>query len=66
MWWYTTKAALVAWGGGGGGGKHGGGGGNSAAQHACSSLCDEVGTTIYFTTLTNLCYNDRSFTDCEL
>ncbi|XP_063619650.1 zinc finger SWIM domain-containing protein 8 homolog [Cydia splendana] len=38
VWWYSTKAALVAW---GGGGKHGGSG-NSAAQHACSSLCDEV------------------------
>lgn len=42
VWWYSTKAALVAWGGGGGGGKHGGSGGNSSAQHACSSLCDEV------------------------
>ncbi|XP_037296469.1 zinc finger SWIM domain-containing protein 8 [Manduca sexta] len=41
IWWYSTKAALVAW-GGGSGGKHGGGAGNSAAQHACSSLCDEV------------------------
>ncbi|CAH4038302.1 zinc finger SWIM domain-containing protein 8 homolog isoform X1 [Pieris brassicae] len=41
VWWYSTKAALVAW-GGGTGGKHGGGGGNSTAQHACSSLCDEV------------------------
>ncbi|CAG4916207.1 unnamed protein product [Colias eurytheme] len=40
VWWYSTKAALVAW-GGGTGGKHGGSG-NSAAQHACSSLCDEV------------------------
>ncbi|XP_064071509.1 zinc finger SWIM domain-containing protein 8 homolog isoform X2 [Vanessa tameamea] len=38
VWWYSTKAALVAW---GGGGKHGAAG-NSAAQHACSSLCDEV------------------------
>ncbi|CAH2254504.1 jg25683 [Pararge aegeria aegeria] len=38
VWWYTTKAALVAW---GGGGKHGAAS-NSAAQHACSSLCDEV------------------------
>ncbi|VVC95734.1 unnamed protein product [Leptidea sinapis] len=37
----TEEAALVAW-GGGTGGKHGGNGGNSAAQHACSSLCDEV------------------------
>ncbi|KAJ0178720.1 hypothetical protein K1T71_005495 [Dendrolimus kikuchii] len=40
VWWWCTKAALVAW--GGGGGKHGGAAGNSAAQHACSSLCDEV------------------------
>ncbi|XP_048478833.1 zinc finger SWIM domain-containing protein 8 homolog isoform X3 [Plutella xylostella] len=39
VWWYSTKSALVAW-GGGGGGKHAGG--NCAAQHACSSLCDEV------------------------
>ncbi|CAG9559710.1 unnamed protein product [Danaus chrysippus] len=38
VWWYSTKASLVAW---GGGGKHGAAG-NSAAQHACSSLCDEV------------------------
>ncbi|XP_041971064.1 zinc finger SWIM domain-containing protein 8 homolog [Aricia agestis] len=40
VWWYSTKAALVAW-GGGGNGKHGAAG-SSAAQHACSSLCDEV------------------------
>lgn len=44
VWWYSTKAALVAWSGSGSaGGKHGAGG-NSAAQHACSSLCDEVTT----------------------
>ncbi|XP_013138689.1 PREDICTED: zinc finger SWIM domain-containing protein 8-like [Papilio polytes] len=42
VWWYSTKAALVAWSGSGSaGGKHGAGG-NSAAQHACSSLCDEM------------------------
>ncbi|KOB75822.1 Uncharacterized protein OBRU01_06716, partial [Operophtera brumata] len=41
VWWYSTKAALVAW-GGGTVGKHNGTGGNSSAQHACSSLCDEV------------------------